>query len=151
MRLRLQYFEQKKDYDCGAAALKMVLAAYGHRVPLFKLLRQLRTTEKNGTTRRGMARVARLYGLRVEAHCDSSLAELRRLVRERGTAVVEYILPDFEGAHYAVVSGFSAGRILLHDPTKGRYYKLAEKEFVKRWYGRHRTAHKRWLLNVSLR
>jgi ABC-type bacteriocin/lantibiotic exporter with double-glycine peptidase domain len=149
MRLRLPYFEQKFDYDCGAAALKMVLAAHGRRVPLAELIRRLRTTEKTGTTRRDMARVARTYGLRAETRCDSSLAELRRLAKRRATVIVEYILPDFEGAHYAAVAGFSPGYILLHDPTKGSHYKLTEKEFLKRWYGRHLTVHRRWRLVVS--
>jgi len=64
--------------------MKMALAVRGHRVPLSKLIRQLRTTEKAGTTRRNMARVARFYGLRAEAHCDSSLAEIGRLTGRGG-------------------------------------------------------------------
>lgn len=151
MRLRLPYFEQKFDYDCGAAAMKMVLARFGVRAPLLRLIRELRTTKKDGTTRRDMARVARAHGLRAEAVCGSSLPELRRLTAGNGMVIVEYILPKFEGAHYAVVSGFSAGRILLHDPTGGRYYSLPEREFLKRWYGRHRTVHKRWRLVVTPR
>jgi ABC-type bacteriocin/lantibiotic exporter with double-glycine peptidase domain len=149
MRLRLPYHRQKFDYDCGAAAMKMALAVRGHRVPLSKLIRQLRTTEKAGTTRRNMARVARFYGLRAEAHCDSSLAEIGRLTGRGATVIVEYILPGFEGAHYAVFAGFSPGRILLHDPTHGPYYSLGKREFLKRWYGRHLTAHKRWRLAIG--
>ncbi len=149
MRLRFPCFVQKLDYDCGPTALKMVLASFGVRADLKKLQRQLRTTESDGTTRRNLVRVARGYGLPAAARTGASMEDIGRLLRRGDMAIVEYILPVFEGAHYAVVSGLDGRSIYLHDPTEGRYFRLSRREFLRRWYGRHKTAHTRWLLALG--
>jgi ABC-type bacteriocin/lantibiotic exporter with double-glycine peptidase domain len=146
MRLKFPCFLQKLEYDCGPTALKMVLAAFGVRADRRKLMRQLRTTERDGSTRRSLIRVARRYGLRVSAHNDATLGEVGRLLRRGALLIVEYILPVFEGGHYAVVSGLDSRSIYLHDPSEGRYYRLPRREFVRRWYGRHTQTHTRWVL-----
>lgn len=149
MRLKFPCFIQKLDYDCGPTALKMVLASFGIRADLKKLMRQLRTTERFGTTRRNMQRVVRSYGLAVSAHNDATLGEIGRLLRRRLMVIVDYILPVDEVAHYAVVSGLDGRAIYLHDPSGGRYFRLPRPEFLRRWHGSHQKTNVRWLMTVT--
>ncbi len=151
MRQSFPCYIQKTDYDCGPTALRMVLASFGIRADLKKLQRQLRTTASDGTTRRNLARVARAYGLAVRAHNGATLGEVGRLLRRGERVVVEYILPVFEGGHYAVVSGLDRRSIYLHDPDRGRYFRLPRRDFLRRWYGRHKHNHTRWVMIVSPR
>jgi len=149
MRLKFPCFLQKLDYDCGPTVLKMVLASFGIRANLKDLMRQARTTKRDGTTRRGLARVARSYGLSASAHCGATFSEMDRLLRRGAMIVVEYILPIFEGGHYAVVSGLDRGAVYLHDPSEGRYFRLPRREFARRWYGRHNKTNTRWVMVVE--
>lgn len=149
MLLNFPCYIQKTDYDCGPAALKTALASFGIRTDLKELQRQLRTTERDGTTRRNMVRTARGYGLKVSAHTAATLEEVGRLVRRGSIMIVGYILPQFEGGHYAVVSGLDKRFIYLHDPTEGRYFRLTREEFRRRWYGRHKKTHTRWLMTLE--
>ena len=151
MRLKFPCYIQKLDYDCGPTAVKIALAALGIRSDLKKLQRQMHTTERDGTTRRNMIRVARGYGPAVSAHTGADLAEVGRLLRRGFIMIVEYILPKFEGGHYAVVSGLDRRYVYLHDPTEGRYFRLSRREFCRRWYGRHKKTHTRWLMILDRR
>ncbi len=144
--LRLTYFRQPEDYDCGPTAMKMVLAFFGIRVPRTALIRSMRTTVKTGTTRRNMLREARRRGLSASARSGLAVADLRRAVSRGRPAIVNYLMPVDEISHYAVVAGFSGRDIILWDPDRGRGFRLPVREFDRRWRGLHGGWRAGWAL-----
>lgn len=131
--------------------MKMVMAFYGVKVPLSRLMREAGTNPATGTTRRSMAKLARLHGFRADSRCWTTLTDLKKLVVKGRPAIVNYILPNGDISHYAVVSGVDKDKVVLHDPDAGPHYRLGRREFLKRWYGKHWNVHCRWALIVTPR
>lgn len=103
--------------ECGAAALAMVLAAYGRWVPL-EALSLAAGVKRDGLSAQKLIAVARDYGLDThEQHCDvAALANLR-------FPVIAFWNRD----HCVVLEGFRRGRAYLNDPASGpRSVSLAE-------------------------
>ncbi len=147
----MPYYRQHDDFDCGPATWKMVLGYFGVRAPLDRLIRELRTSKKTGTTHREMVRLARRYGLRAGSRGGATVADLRRALAEGSLSVVNYILPGDEVSHYAVVSGLTPDAVLLHDPSEGAYFRVRLGEFRQRWQGWHRKTNRHWFMKVSRR
>lgn len=141
--VRRPFHYQKKDYWCGPAVLKTVLAAHGQRLSQTRLARLLQTTKRSGTKRAMMAKVVRQFGLRATVRRDSTLGSLKRLLSMHQLTVVNYVEPESEG-HYALVFGVYAKEIVLSDPWHGRLFRLDRKRFLAGWHGRQR-----WLMIVA--
>lgn len=144
MRISLPYVRQSNDYFCGPATLSMIFAHAGFNRSQQQLAPLLQTRARFGTRRSSLVRVARQNGFRVKVWSSATLAQLRECVKRDIPVLVNYRETDDDISHFAVVSGFENGRILLHDPWHGKYTALPEAEFVRRWYGKHRLTHKRW-------
>lgn len=147
--LRLPFYRQQEDFDCGPTALKMVLAYFGTRVPVRRLCRSMRTTAKTGTTRRAMLAEARRRGLRASARSGLGVADLRRAGSSGYPVIVNYLMPVDEVNHYAVVAGFRGRDIVLWDPDRGSRFHLPIREFNRRWQGLHGGWHAGWGMIVG--
>ena len=62
--------------------------------------------------------------------------------------IVNYVEPDTDTGHYAVVIGLENGKIILNDPWNGEGFAISEEEFVRRWQSGD-GQFKKWFMAVS--
>lgn len=100
---------QMEPNEAGAAALAMVLGAYGRFVPMEEMRGACGVT-RDGVKPEYLLRAARAYGLQAELH-EIPAAEALQLEPP-------FIAPiDF--GRYVVVEGLRSGRVHLRDPETG--------------------------------
>lgn len=144
--MRYPYYKQQNDYYCGPTTVQMILGAYGIKESQKALAQSMGTAPYQGTGRRALAKPLRGNGLQVRMKIHATMEELRHLVRDGWSIIVNYIEPDEDISHYALVTDITPTHIILHDPTHGPDYRLARDTFVRRWRGRHLHAYGRWYL-----
>lgn len=102
----------KKQVDCGATCMKMLLAWYGQDVPLDELIKACRTRIV-GCSAADLLRVGKSYGLDMKAY-EMSADEL---IRQDRPAVIWW-----KYGHWCVFCGQDdQGRAVICNPDRGRY------------------------------
>ncbi|MEP9377253.1 NHLP family bacteriocin export ABC transporter peptidase/permease/ATPase subunit [Aquabacter sp. CN5-332] len=101
---------QVEAVECGAAALAMVLAAYGAWLPLMEL-RRLCGVTRDGSKATSILRAARSLGLEAKG-LRVSTDSLARI------AVPAIVFVNMN--HFMVLEGVAQGRVYLNDPAGGR-------------------------------
>ena len=64
---------------------------------------------------------------------NSSIKEVRRLVKKEVPVIVDWFSPE-EAGHYSVVTGFERNKIVLADPHFGELRKHKIDWFEDRWF-----------------
>ncbi len=150
MKLNIPFYKQDTGYTCGPASLQMAFSFLGKFKSESALTKEAKTN-KEGTTHEGMIETA----LREKFYCyvneGSSIEEIKYFVHLGLPVIVDYTEPSGEDGHYAVMSGYQDGHIILNDPWNGKGFKLPEKEFISRWYDDHKLNHRceRWIMVLS--
>ena len=139
MPLDVPYYRQHRDYTCGPACLRMVLAYYGHQADEVGLT-ILCSTNIFGTGMSDLANAAQQLGFRAEhTHCES-LAELTAALA-RGIppiamidAVKLYNMSKVvPSGHVVVVVAANASEIVYHDPLIDSGLSVSTKIFLRAW------------------
>lgn len=162
MTPRIPYYRQQKDYTCGPAVLRMILASLGKRVTEKHLARLAGTSAQKGTSNFSMARMIGSTGLPYITGQNVGYGDLRAYVKH-GITVIEWMPQHlFPGhcafeethnynpekdSHYALVVAASAQYVTLQDPVLGRRVRVGRKGFIRAWRDWDET-HLRWFLTV---
>jgi predicted double-glycine peptidase len=144
--MRYPYHKQQNDYYCGPTTVQMILGAHGIKQSQQALAKTMGTEPYSGTGRRALAKPLRGNGFRVRMKIHASTEEIRRLIREGWSVIVNYIEPEENIGHYALVTDVTPTHVVMHDPTHGPNFRIPRHSFLRRWRGRHLRAYTRWYL-----
>ena len=114
--VRTQTVLQSQTTECGLAALAMLLAFHGRRVPM-RDLRVASGVSRDGTSARALLALAAQYGLAGKG---------RRCDRIDADSFIFPLIAHCGFDHFVVVEGVRRGRIFLNDPSSGRRDVAAE-------------------------
>lgn len=120
---------QRDLTDCGAACLASVVAWYGLNYPVARI-RQLASTDKQGTNLLGLVEAAQKLGLSARA-IKGDAASIRQVPLP---AIAHVALPN--GLHhYVVVYKADEQTITIMDPGSGTLQDMKLSDFQKVWTG----------------
>lgn len=134
MRLDVPLFAQK-EFGCGPACLRMVLASQGITVSDVELWRKARTRRgvNGGTKREDMLRVLRLYGFEASYRAHLSLADIRKHIRKENIAPIVFWF--FEENHYSLIVDVGKNTVTLADPDEGGVLRtFSHNSFIEKWF-----------------
>ena len=130
--INLKPYKQSKGY-CGPACLKMVLSAYGINKSEKYLANITKTSRTEGCDEGNIVRAAEKFCLKGYVKQNSSIKEVKKLVKRGVPVIVDWFSPE-EAGHYSVVVGFEKGKIILADPHFGELRKHTIEWFEERWF-----------------
>ena len=130
--IKLKLFKQSKGY-CGPAALKIVLSAYGINKSESFLAKITGSSRIRGCDEENLVKAAEELGLRGYVKQNSSIQEVKRLVKKGIPVIVDWFSPE-EAGHYSVVVGFEKNKIILADPHFGKLREHSIEWFEERWF-----------------
>ncbi|MGD0783626.1 MAG: cysteine peptidase family C39 domain-containing protein [Candidatus Aminicenantales bacterium] len=138
---------QSTSYSCGTAALQAVLHYYGIEEREDRLMKELKTNEKEGTSPEDILRVAKAHGLRAEMREGLGFEDLKSAL-DRGIPVIAAIqawkgakgsgpswAENWEDGHYEIILGLDAASVYVEDPSLlGCRGIIPREEFLERWH-----------------
>ena len=115
--------------DCGAACLASVAAHFDLQFPVARI-RQYAFTDKKGTNVLGMIEAAGKLGFKAKGVKASSdcLSEIPR-------PAIAHIIVDGKLQHFVVIYKVTKNRILIMDPSDGKFHTKSHEAFIKEWTG----------------
>ncbi|QQG38724.1 MAG: C39 family peptidase [Candidatus Woesearchaeota archaeon] len=145
--MKIPYYKQEKDYTCGPAVMRMLLAAKGIKKSEKELERMLKISTRIGTWFKYFPIVAEKYRLDYVVARNSNLKELKKLLKEGYIIMVGYFMEEENVGHYAVVTKVDSKYVYMLDPYLGPNRKLRIMNFLKNWYD-EAEKEKRWLFGI---
>ena len=130
--IKLKLFKQSKGY-CGPASLKMVLSVYGISKSENYLAKTTKSSRIEGCDEENIVKAAEEFGFNGYAKQNSSIKEVRQLVKRGIPVIVSWFSPE-EAGHYSVVVGFGKDKIIIADPHFGEIKKYKIEWFEERWF-----------------
>ena len=121
--------QQKDLSDCGAACLAAVATHYKLRYPI-ALIRQAAGTNQDGTTVFGLIQAATKLGFRGKA----VKTPFERLPAIPTPAIAHVVLPNGL-QHFVVVKHITRTRVVVMNPTVGRFERISHDAFRQIWSG----------------
>ncbi len=143
-KVKIPYFKQETDETCGAAVLRMTLAACGHTFTEKELADRFVAlcdgTERHEEFPPCAAKngyfpiVAESLKLDYVVGRNSSIPVIQSLVHQNYVVIVCYFYEAENTGHYAVVSSIDESHITLLDPDAGPETIYTLEHFSKIWY-----------------
>ena len=137
---------QGTTYSCGTACVQAILNYYGIDKREDALIKQLGTTEDDGTSPEQIIAGLKSYGLTATMKEHSTLDDLRENLRNKIPTIVDIQawLEDYpprdwstnwEDGHYVIVIGMDDTNVYFEDPSLlGTSGYLPHAEFIARWH-----------------
>lgn len=150
--LDIPHHFQKTDHTCGPASLRMVFdSLWGATLPEAELADWLATDIDTGTRQRTIEGLVRRFGLSARSsHTETTIDDLRELLRCGHVIMVLYHLEAETTDHYAVVKRITDDEVVLNDPWLGPDVCLTTEDFEAMWVSKDDVPGRkdRWALAV---
>src|SRR3989344_750537 len=130
--MRFAYYEQEREYTCGPASGRMILASFGVHRREHHVARVL-GTRRAGTNDDAFIRLAKKYQLSYLFMKNADLKKLRNLQKNGYKIIVSYWYSPDKTGHYAVLRKVGSKYIHLLDPWAGPNHKYSKSYFQKLW------------------
>lgn len=140
----IPYFKQETNYTCGAACMRMVLAAMGIKKTEKQLANLLQTNKKIGTWHKNIPELAEKYLFDYTIVREAKFSNLKEYSKNGWHTIVCFTRESVP--HYAVVKKVSFHRIYLLDPYYGPEVSFTRRQFKKKW---HDHENKRWFIAIK--
>lgn len=105
------------------------------------------TTEKKGTSHKGMINAANSLGFSCFIHENATLKDVAAFLSARLPVIVNWIDNKSNTGHYSVMINIEREYVMLSDPWYGPAYQVRRKIFEARWND-GLTRGKRWIMIV---
>lgn len=167
-KIAFEHVLQRYDYDCGVAAVSMLLMMAGKKnVDLDELQEKLKTSEVNGTNPLDIAKYLSDEKIQYTQKDKASLADLEEMTRSGFVCLVTYQAwyseeekDRLECGHYSLVVEVDEEYVWLIDPGIGTeietgagigVIKKERKDFDKRWIDRevNGQVYDHWVIGVK--
>jgi len=146
------YFAQEKDYACGPACIRAVLASFGIYETEQKIRNRMRSGPLFGTRHHQFGRICKDLGLFSNTRTNATLHTIERALASNRCVIVNF-LNDEGTSHYAVVNKLTESHIILNDPWKGEKQTLLRKDFEEKWNTVNRFGkgnwYNAWMIEIS--
>ncbi|HEX5436752.1 MAG TPA: peptidase domain-containing ABC transporter [Gemmatimonadaceae bacterium] len=126
---RASRIKQHDMTDCGAACLWAVASHYGARVPISRI-RQYASTDRGGTTVLGLLEAATRLGFTAKG-VRGTVEHLPQLP----TPAIAHVLVREGIHHYVVIRAVRRRRVVIMDPSDGRFHRMTIDAFAAQWTG----------------
>jgi predicted double-glycine peptidase len=143
--LDIPHVLQTKNYSCGPASMRAVMAYYGSKLTEDWLIKAMHCTPDDGTSPASMSRFVRSWRHRIKTSTNLTLTDLHEMTANGWPVIVAYqdwphrpsetdLTRTYDNGHYAVVCGIEDDKVYLMDPSSSRRRKTIEApQFVARW------------------
>ncbi|RZJ78212.1 MAG: peptidase domain-containing ABC transporter [Flavobacterium sp.] len=121
--------KQRDITDCGAACLASVAAYYNLKLPVARI-RQLASTDKNGTNVLGLIEAANKLGFEAKG-VRGSLESLSKIP----LPAIAHLVVKKQLQHYVVIFKVTDNYIEVMDPGDGSMHRKSIGEFIEEWKG----------------
>ncbi len=145
--IRVPYNHQKTDYTCGPASIEMVLKFFGFKESEIRLAHEAHTKKKTGTGHEQMINLVRKHGFYCYIQKDSNIHTIKHFITRGFPAIINFKNPTDNDGHYAVVVGYSKGKIILNDPWNGKHFNIDDKILNTHWISEQNS--KKWIMIIS--
>jgi len=147
--MKIPYFKQQTKYTCDPACIRMILSSFGIKKPENLIAKSLKTNKIRGTYQKNFADFFKRRKFKLISKSNSSISELRRLIRSH-TILVSYYIQKEKVDHYSIIKNIDSKFIYFLDPFYGENHKYKISHFKKIWKSNPRYENnKRWFLAIK--
>jgi ABC-type bacteriocin/lantibiotic exporter with double-glycine peptidase domain len=137
MKLKVPYFKQEKNTNCGVACLKMVFAFYGMNV-VESELEEACETSWLGNTCGELVQGSMKYEFMAEEVENINIDYVSTMLRKEFPLVAlldpAVLYGGLEGfGHFVVITGLKGDKIYYNDPDMGKDLKVNVDDFFNAW------------------
>jgi len=146
----LPYFPQETEYSCGAACMRMAMAAQGRLLSEEELCAELKTNSEYGTLFKDMLDFLERQKISYQCQQRASFRDLKRLLSEGWQIILSYRPKSDAFDHFSVVHRISRDRIYLYDPGYGKGISYSLRHFTRLWKTTNQPdISVRWYLSIK--
>lgn len=143
--MKLLKYKQKNNWTCGPACLLVVLNYFGIRKDIPDLIKELKTTKKEGTDNANIIKLLKKYELKFIVKENSTLHDLKKYLKNY-LVIVGFWIPFYKESHYSIVKKINKQRIYFHDTWFGYNHSYKIDYFLKNWWDEEVRG---WLLAIK--
>src|SRR3989344_2310259 len=132
--LKIPYQKQENDYYCGPAVLSSLLGYFGKNLSQKEIAKLTKTKPPpHGTENHEMAKMSKKFGFYSKAKRNATIKDIEQILKKY-PVIINYIEPEEDVGHFAIVLELTKNSIILSDPWHGPKFKITQEEFLKRWH-----------------
>lgn len=111
----------------------MVFNFYGANKTIKEIIKDVSFANDGSLRRAEMVRLAKSYGFLVQTKEPADIHNIMESLDRGVPVIVDYIEPEHNEGHYAVITGYDDEHFVLNDPWHGEGFKFNRKDFLSRW------------------